>query len=319
MERERTLPGVKSATLARRLPLTLSSVGFASVTIEGYAAAPGEDLRLNYETVGPQYFQTMRIPLVRGRDFDEGDQENTHRVVIINETMARRYWPKGGVVGQRLKLTGDWLEIVGVAKDVKNRSLSELPRPLLYLPLLQDYRSDMILVARTSMNPQQAFHGLQTVVSSLDSGVPMFNFKTLEQHIGLSLYLERMAATLLSIFGLLALSLAALGLYGVMAYSVNQRTRELGIRISIGAKQRDVLKLVLGQTLVLAAVGIAGGLVTAIAVTRFAASLLYGISPADPATFTLIAVLLLLVSLVAGYFPARRATRIDPTIALRSE
>jgi putative ABC transport system permease protein len=128
-----------------------------------------------------------------------------------------------------------------------------------------------------------------------------------------------MAATLLSIFGLLALSLAALGLYGVMSYSVNQRTRELGIRISIGAKRRDVLKLVLGQTLVLAAVGIAGGLVTAIAVTRFAASLLYGISPADPATFTLIAVLLLLVSLVAGYFPARRATRIDPTIALRSE
>jgi putative ABC transport system permease protein len=223
------------------------------------------------------------------------------------------------MLGQRLKLTGDWLEIVGVAKDVKNRSLSELPRPLLYLPLLQDYRSDMILVARTSMNPEQVFHGLQTVVSSLDSGMPMFNVKTLEQHIGLSLYLERMAATLLSIFGLLALSLAALGLYGVMSYSVNQRTRELGIRISIGAKRRDVLKLVLGQTLVLAAVGIAGGLVTAIAVTRFAASLLYGISPADPATFTLIAVLLLLVSLVAGYFPARRATRIDPTIALRSE
>jgi predicted permease len=319
VERARTLPGVKSATLARRLPLTLSSVGFASVTIEGYAAAPGEDLRLNYETVGPQYFQTMRIPLLRGRDFDEGDRENTHRVVIINETMARRYWPKGGMLGQRLKLTGDWLEIVGVAKDVKNRSLSELPRPLLYLPLLQDYRSDMILVARTSMNPEQVFHGLQTVVSSLDSGMPMFNVKTLEQHIGLSLYLERMAATLLSIFGLLALSLAALGLYGVMSYSVNQRTRELGIRISIGAKRRDVLKLVLGQTLVLAAVGIAGGLVTAIAVTRFAASLLYGISPADPATFTLIAVLLLLVSLVAGYFPARRATRIDPTIALRSE
>jgi ABC-type antimicrobial peptide transport system permease subunit len=147
----------------------------------------------------------------------------------------------------------------------------------------------------------------------------MFDVKTFEQHIGVSLFLQRMAATLLSIFGLLALSLAALGLYGVMAYSVSQRTRELGIRISIGAKQRDVMKLVLGQTLVLAAIGIAGGFVTAIAVTRFAANLLYGISPADPATFALIAVLLLLVSLVAGYFPARRATRIDPMIALRSE
>jgi len=261
----------------------------------------------------------MRIQLVRGRDFDERDREDAHRVVIINETMARRYWPKGGALGQRLKLTGDWLEIVGVAKDVKNRSLSESPRPLLYLPLLQDYRSNMIVVARTSMNPQQAFHGVQTAVSSLDTGMPMFDVETFEQHIGVSLFLQRMAATLLTIFGLLALSLAALGLYGVMAYSVSQRTRELGIRISIGAKQRDVLKLVLGQTLVLATIGIAAGLVTAMAVTRFAASLLYGVSPADPATFALIAVLLLVVSLAAGYFPARRATRIDPMIALRSE
>jgi predicted permease len=322
VERVRALPGVQSATLARRLPLTLSNIGFASVTIDGYAPAPDEDMRLNYETVGPRYFQTMRIPLVGGRDFDERDRENAHRVAIINETMARRYWPHSGAlgaIGQRLKLTNDWLEIVGVAKDVKNRSLSESPRPLLYLPLVQDYRSNMILVARTSMNPEQAFHGVQTVVSSLDSGMPMFDAKTFEQHIGVSVFLRRMAATLLSIFGLLALSLAALGLYGVMAYSVSQRTRELGIRISIGAKQSDVLKLVLGQTLVLAAIGIAGGLVTAIAVTRFAGTLLYGVSPADPATFTLIAALLLFVSLVAGYFPARRAMRIDPMIALRSE
>jgi predicted permease len=319
VQRVRALPGVQSTTLARRLPLTLSNIGFANVTVDSYVPAPDEDMRLNYETVGPRYFQTMRIPLMRGRDFDERDREDAHRVVIINETMARRYWPKCRALGQRLKLTSDWLEIVGVAKDVKNRSLSESPRPLLYLPLLQDYRSNMILVARTTINPEQAFHGVQRVVSSLDTGIPIFDVKTFERHIGVSLYLQRMAATLLSIFGLLALSLAALGLYGVMAYSVSQRTRELGIRISIGAKQRDVLKLVLGQTLGLAVIGIVAGLLTAIAVTRFAANLLYGISPADPATFAAIAVVLLSVSLLAGYFPARRATRVDPMIALRTE
>ncbi len=319
LERVKALPGVQSVTLARRLPLTLGGIAFANVTIDGYAPAPEEDMRLNYETVGPQYFQTMRIPLVHGRDFDERDHERAQRVVVINETTARRYWPKGSALGQRLKLTGEWLEIVGIAKDVKNRSLSEPPQPFLYLPLLQDYRSNMILVARTAMNPEQAFHGVQAVVAGLDTGMPIFDVKTFEEHIAVSLFLQRMAATLLSIFGLLALCLAALGLYGVMAYSVSQRTRELGIRISVGAKRRDVLKLILGQTLTLAAIGMAGGLVVAVAVTRFAANLLYGISPADPVTFILIAVLLLFVSLVAGYFPARRATRIDPMIALRSE
>src|SRR5262249_3019346 len=166
-ERMRALPGVQAATLARRLPLTLRNVGFGDVTIGGYAPAQDEDMRLNYETVGPQYFQTMRIPLDRGRAFGYRGSENAHRVVIINETMARRYWPHGDALGKRLKLTDDWLEVVGVAKDVKNRSLAESPRPLLYLPLLQDYRSNMILVARTSMNPEQAFHGVQTVGSSL--------------------------------------------------------------------------------------------------------------------------------------------------------
>src|SRR5215471_7997193 len=244
-------------------------------------------MRLNYETVGPQYFQTMRIPLVRGRDFEERDRENAHRVVIINETMARRYWPKGGALGQRLKLTGDWLEVVGISKDVKNRSLSEAPKPFLYLPLFQDYRSNMILVARTTMNSEQAFHGVQATVAELDTSLPIFDVKTFEEHIGVSLYRQRMAATLLSILGFLALSLASLGLYGVMAYSVSQRTRELGIRISVGATRQDVLKIVLGQTMTLAVIGIGVGLVTAIVVTRFAANLLYGISSADPATFGL--------------------------------
>ena len=320
VERVRNLPGVQSATLARRLPLTLGGIAFANAAIDGYAPAPKEDMRLNYETVGPHYFQTMRIPLVHGRDFDERDNERAQRVVIINETMARRYWPKASALGQRLKLTtNEWLEIVGIAKDVKNRSLSEGPQPFLYLPLFQDYRSNMILVARNAMNPDQAVHAVQSAVTALDTGMPIFDVKTFDDHIGVSLFLQRMAATLLSIFGLLALALAGLGLYGVMAYAVSQRTRELGIRISIGAGRGDVLKLILGQAVMLAAIGVTGGLVAALVVTRFAANLLYGISPADPLTFTSIAMMLFAVALVAGYLPARRATRIDPMIALRGE
>jgi len=318
VERVSTLPGIESATLARRLPLTDGGIAFANVAIDGYAPAKDEDMRLNYETVGPQYFQTMRIPFVHGRDFDERDQEGAPGVVIINETMARRYWPGGDALGRRIKLTKDWLEIVGIAKDVKNRSLSEAPQPFLYLPLLQDYRSNMILVARTPTEPQQVSKAVRAVVAALDPGMPIFDVKTLEEHVGVSLYLQRMAATLLSIFGLLALSLAALGLYGVMTYTVTQRTRELGIRISVGAKQGDVLKLILGQGLTLAVIGIIGGLITALAVTRLSAHLLYGVSATDPVTFTGIALLLLGVALTASYFPARRATKIDPMIALRT-
>jgi len=318
-ERVRTTPGVQSATLARRLPFTGDGIAFANVTIDGYAPARDEDMRLNYETVGPLYFQTMRIPLLHGRDFDKRDQEGAPGVVVINETMAQRFWPRGDALGKRLKLTKDWLEVVGIAKDVKNRSLREAPRPFLYLPLLQDYRSNMILVARTTNEPETMFHAIQTEVAELDPEIPMFDVKTLEEHIGVSLFLQRMAATLLSIFGLLALSLAALGLYGVMAYAVSQRTREMGIRVAVGATQGNVLKLVIGQGLMLCVVGMIGGLIIASVVTRFSIHLLYGVSATDPVTFCSVGLLLMVVASLACYFPARRATRIDPMIALRVE
>jgi hypothetical protein len=281
VERVRTVPGIESATLARRLPLTDGGIAFANVAIDGYTPAKDEDMRLNYETVGPQYFQTMRIPFVHGRDFDERDQED--------------------------------------AKDVKNRSLSEAPQPFLYLPLFQDYRSNMILVARTAVEPEQMSQSVRAEVAALDPEIPIFDVKTLEEHVGISLFLQRMAATLLSIFGLLALSLAAIGLYGVMAYSVSQRTRELGIRISVGAERRDIFKLILGQGLAISVVGLLAGLVAALAVTRLTANLLYGVSTTDPVTFIGIALLLLCVTLLACYFPARRATKVDPTIALRAD
>jgi len=319
VERVSTTPGVQSATLARRLPFTGDGIAFANVTIDGYAPAKDEDMRLNYETVGPLYFQTMRIPLLQGRDFDERDQESASGVVIVNETMAQRYWPGDNALGKRLKLTKGWLQVVGIAKDVKNRTLTEAPQPFLYLPLLQDYRSNMILVARTASDPEKMFHSIQTEVAALDPEVPMFDTRTLEEHIGVSLFLQRMAATLLSIFGLLAVSLAALGLYGVMAYAVSQRTRELGIRISVGAKRADILKLILGQGLILSIIGMVGGLTMALAVTRLSVHSLYGVSTADPLTFVVVAVMLLVVALAAAYLPARRAAKVDPIIALRME
>ena len=319
VERVSTTPGVQSATLARRLPLTDGGIAFANVVIDGYAPAKDEDMRLNYETVGPQYFQTMRIPLLHGRDFDDRDQESAPGVVIINETMAQRYWPGGDALGRRIKLTKDWVEIVGIAKDVKLRSLKEAAQPFLYLPLLQDYRSNMILVARTASEPEKMFHAIQTEVAALDPEMPMFDTRTLEEHIGVSLFLQRMAATLLSIFGVLALSLASLGLYGVMAYTVSQRTRELGIRISVGAKQWDILTLILEEGLMLSIIGMVAGVAIALAVTRLSAHLLYGVSAADPLTFAVVALLLLVVATAAAYFPALRATKVDPVIALRME
>lgn len=319
VERVAALPGVESASLARRLPLTLSGIAFSNVVIDGYTPAPDEDMSLNYETVGPRYFQTMRIPLVRGRDFDERDHEPAPAVVVISEAMAKRYWPGGEALGRRLKVGKDWLEVVGIAKDVKQRRLSEGPLPFLYLPLLQDYRSNMILVARTAADPLTMVSAVRAEVAVLDPEMPLFDVKTLEEHIGIAFYLQRMAATLLTIFGALALSLAAIGLYGVMAYSVSQRMHELGIRISIGAQRRDILGLILRQGLALSILGVFAGVITALLVTRLIANMLYGVTATDPLTFTAIALLLVSVTLLACYFPARRATRVDPVIALRGE
>jgi predicted permease len=319
VERVRAMPGVEAATLARRLPLTLSGIAFANVVIDGHTPARGEDMRFNYETVGPHYFRTMRIPLVQGRDVDERDHEGAQRVVVINETMAQRFWPGGEALGRRLKVGDDWLEIVGVANDVKNRSLSEPPQPFFYLPLLQDYRSNMILVARTAVEPEQMFHAVQAEVAALDPKIPVFEPTTLDEHVGVSLYRQRMAAALLSTFGLLALSLAAVGLYGVMAYTVTQRTRELGVRVAIGATRGDVLTLILTQALTLSAVGIVVGSIIALMATRFLVHLLYGVGPADAVTFAIITLVLFAVTLAAGYIPARRALKIDPLMALRAE
>lgn len=233
--------------------------------------------------------------------------------------MARRFWPGRDPLGGRIRLGKGWLTVAGIARDGKYRRLSEPPQPFLYLPLLQDYPSNMILVARTPLAPESLLSAVRAEVTALDPEIPIFDLETLEEHFGISLFLQRMAATLLSIFGLLALSLAALGLYGVMAYSVSQRTRELGIRMSIGAQRRDVSRLIMGQGLMVSATGLAIGLAAALATTRLTSGWLYGIGATDPTTFALAAFLLVAVAALASYVPARRATRVAPIVAVRVE
>jgi putative ABC transport system permease protein len=272
-------------------------------------------------TVGPKYFETMGIPFVRGRNFTEADRENTPPVVVINETMAKRFWPNQDAVGKRFRFFGDDVlqEVVGVVKDSATQYIGEDPRPVAYLSLLQDFPSQVTLHVRTAGDPSGLLATAQREVQSLDRTMPLLNPATISQLIREGLWAARMGAALLAVFGLLALILASVGIYGVLAFSVSQRTSEFGIRLALGARPSDVLRLALGQTLALVAAGALIGVTGGLIVTRMVTNLLYGVSAVDPMTFVGMPLLLLLVALLASYLPARRATKIDPMIALRCE
>ena len=323
VERVEALPGVRSASLANYLPLTTTS-SIQAVTIEGYQSPPGrEGFGINVMYVGPQYFQTMGTPLLRGREFTAQDREGAPGVVIINEAMAQRFWPNQDPIGKRIGL--EWRkkapehEIVGVVKTGKYRSLGEQPLPFLYLSLLQNYEPKATLVVRTSGDPRPLLSAVQQEVRALDPNLALIDLETLDQYMALPLFLPRTTGILLGVFGLMALILAMMGLYGVIAYVVSQRTHEIGIRMALGAERHDVLRLIVGQALGLTLIGVTIGLAGAFAATRALSSLLYGISPTDPATFLGVSFLLTAVALLASYLPARRATKVDPMVALRYE
>lgn len=321
LERVAALPGVQSATLVSNLPLSIN-YNSTIVYIEGQPFVSGSNLPLVIpNTVGLNYFQTMGINL-RGRDFTARDKEKESRVVIINETFARRFFRGEEAIGKRINFKGPddpFWEIIGVAADGKYNSLGEEPQPLVYRPMLRDYDSTVTLVARTTTNPQSSIAAIRREINNLDPGLPLYDVKTLTEHMNIPLFPARMAALVLGSFGLLALVLAAIGLYGVMAYSVSQRTHEIGIRMALGAQTSDVLKLVVGQGMMLTLIGVGFGLASAFALTRLLSSLLYGVDATDPATFVLISLLLATVSLIACYIPARKATKVDPMVALRYE
>jgi putative ABC transport system permease protein len=278
---------------------------------------------MGQRVVTPLYFQTMRIPLLKGRHFSEQDREDAPPVVIINEAAARRFWPSEEVLGKRLGFEDEgrdvWGEVVGIVGDVKHERLDAEAKPEVYFPYRQYPKNFMSLVVRTSSDPAGMIAGVREQVLAVDRDQPVFDIMTMEQRISKSVAQSRFIMLLLGLFSALALLLAAVGIYGVMAYVVAQRTHEIGIRMALGAQRSDVLKLVVGQGMILAFVGVVLGLVAAFALTRLMSSLLYGVTATDPLTFGGVAVILSAVALLATIIPARRATRVDPMEALRYE
>ena len=318
-ERVERLPGVESASWAINVPVN-ADIDRESFSVSGYTPQPGERMSIDTNVIGVNYFRTMGIPIVAGREFSYADRPGTEPVVVISEAMARRYWQGRDPLGQSVKIFNIEVKVIGVAKDSKYHSLRESPLPYLYAPLSQaGSLSSITFIARTSGNPSSLLASVEHEASAIDSNVPLFNTGTLDQHIGNLLVAERFAATLLGMFSLLALTLAVTGIYGVVAYSVSQRTREIGIRMALGAEGKDILKLVMGRGIVPVLIGVALGLSAAFVVTRVLTSFLYGLSATDLTTFIGASLALVGVALAACSVPARRATKVDPMVALRYE
>jgi len=312
------LPGVESVTLADFSPLSFT-IHTDYVHPDGYVPQPHESMEINRAVVGPNYFRTMRTSLLAGRGFTEQDSEKSQPVAIVNQEFADRYWPGQDAVGKRISVYGQWFTVVGVARNSKYRRLVYAPEPVIFLPLFQDYYDLVIIHARVSGDPQAYAAAVERTVHELNADLPVFGVTTLKSSMQLGSIFERLAGTFAGAFGLLALILAAVGIYGVIAYTTRQRTHEIAIRIALGARRADVFWLVLGQGLLLTLTGLAVGIAVSLALTRYLKSVLFGVTATDVLTYAAVALLLSLVSLVACYIPARRATRIEPTEALRYE
>ncbi len=321
----RSVPGVKSASAVSHLPLSGQDYS-GDFTVEGvpYDAATGAN-EASRRTVAPDYFQTMGIPVLAGRDFTAGDRSpaSAAGAVIVDELLARHFWPDGNAIGKRLKLgkpvsEDPWLTVVGVAGHVKHSGLDAESRPQMYFPLSQMPRPEMFLVLRSAAaNPALLASTVRTKIRGIDPDQPVTRVRTMEEWLGESLSRQRFATLLLSSFALLGLVLAGIGIYAVMASSTAERTQEIGIRVAMGARPRDILEMVFRQSLTISLVGLAAGVGAALAFTPVLASQLYGLSPLDPWVYTAAAVLLLATALVATYIPARRSLRLNPITALR--
>jgi putative ABC transport system permease protein len=319
IERAKSVPGVVNASVSSNGVFGGGILG--TIFREGEQTDPNNRGTLvNFDDVTPGHFETMRIPLLSGRDFTDFDRENTTPVVAINEAMAKMVWPGQEALGKRFSIVTEptkLLQVIGVVGTAVIGQIGEDPQPIAYLPMQQQYSPAAALVVRTTGNPEPLLGAVRTQVQPIDKNLAFTNGQTVQQILGQGLWAARMGAALLGLFGALALILASIGIYGVLAYSVAQRTSEIGLRMALGAQPRQVLGLVLKQGMLLSLVGATVGIVVALPVARMAAGLLYGVSATDPLTYAGITLLLLSVALLACYLPARRATRIDPLIALR--
>jgi len=324
LERIKAIPGVRSASLSEMAPITGGGGWDNSVWVQGYTSRPDENTTVYLNSVSPKYFETLGTPLLLGRDFGQQDTENTPKVALINQTMARYFFGNSNPIGKKF---GPWgqdrnklqIEVVGVVKDAKYETLREQVPRTAYLDCFQGPPGSMTFEVRTSLKPAAVISQVGNEIRAIDKEIRFGGFKTLEEHVDESLGHERLMATLSSLFGILSMLLACVGLYGVMAYAVERRTNEIGIRMALGARQMDVLWMVLRETLLLVLIGVAIGVPGALASARLISSMLYAVRAIDPVTFVGASLFLTSVALLATYIPARRATKVDPMVALRYE
>src|SRR6516165_3143070 len=319
IQRVRALPGIEEAAYARVVPLSYQSYSSTPIAVDGYEPQPDEQPTAEYNEVSPDYFATMSIPLISGREFTRADDENAPPVAIVNQTMVARYWRGKNPIGQRLEVKGNWVLVVGVVKDSKYYSIEETPRPFFYVPLRQYFAIEPDIHIRTTQPLETIQTALMREVRALDPNLALYEMITLQEQVNRSTSEQLVAVTLVALFGGLALLLASIGLYGVMSYTVSQSTRELGLRMALGASTSNLLRLVLSRGLLLTTTGIAIGIALALLLTRLLGNLLYQVSPRDPLAFVAAFAVMTFASLAACFLPAWRATRTDPIRALRGE
>ncbi len=320
-ERVAAIPGVTAVALTSVMPLSLMG-GRRSIDVEGYQSATGEDREVSWSNVSDGYFEALEVPLAAGRGFTPADRDGSAGVVVVNESFVKKYWPGSNGLTHRVSIHGSegpYLEVVGIARDGKYQSLGDSPTPFMYLPLNQTGSEQFTLVARSGVDPRTLVAPVRAAVHSLDPSLPIDGVSTLEEHIGVSLLPARVAGAVLGLLGLLGLILTSLGVAGVVAFGVSQRVREIGIRMALGARGREVVTLVVRDAMRLVAIGIGVGIVLALPVALLARGFLYGLSPIDPTTYVMVPLGFAALTLGASWLPARRAAKVEPMVALRSE